>query len=60
MFAPGALKLADFSLEEIEKYAILDDMGCIIGVKEDAPPDFKEAYEAAQKLFALWESLGID
>ena len=59
MLAPGKMKLASFSIEEYERYGILDDVGCIISVKDDAPAEFKEAFEADKKRVDDMESLGL-
>lgn len=60
MHVPDDWKLSKFSTEEYRKYGLFDDMGDIIGVKDDAPPEFKEAYEYDKKKEAKWEALGID
>ena len=51
MLLPGQTKLEKFSAEDFEKYGVFDDVGDIIGVKDDAPADFKEAYEADKKMY---------
>ena len=53
-------KLALFSVEEFEKYSIFDERGLAIGVKDNAPAEFKAAFEADKKLREKWEELGID
>ena len=60
MFAPGTFKLLEYPKEVRKRYCIFDDCGCIIGVKDDAPPDIKEAYEADKKISDEWATLGID
>ena len=56
MLAPGQTKLEQFSIEVFEKYSIFNDVGDIIGVKDDAPTNFKEAYEHDKKMKdELWE-----
>lgn len=59
-WAPGTFEMEKFSLEEFEQYGLFDDLGEIIGVKDDAPPEFKEAYEHDKELHAKFEALGID
>ena len=60
VLAPGTLKMAKFTIEEREKYGVFDEDGWLIGVKEDAPAEFKEAWSADRKLEAeMWEQ-GID
>ncbi len=43
MFEPGTFKLLEYPEEDRERYCIFDDCGFIIGVKDDAPPDIKQA-----------------
>ena len=59
LVTPEQVKLSAFSIEEFERYGLFDEDGCIIGVKEDAPPKFKEAYEYDKKKEAEWEALGL-
>ena len=60
MLAPGVLKMVEFTVEEREKYGVFDEDGWLIGIKEDAPAEFKEAWEQDKKIEAeLWER-GID
>lgn len=59
MKLPGEVKLAKFSTEEYEHYGILDELGCIIGVKENAPEEFKKAFEADKKRADELEKLGL-
>lgn len=59
-WAPGTFELEKFTFEEFERYGIFDDLGELIGVKDDAPPEFKEAYEHDKKKRAEFEALGID
>ena len=51
MLAVGQTKLEKFSTEELKKYGLFDDVGDIIGVKADAPEEFKEAFEADKKMY---------
>ena len=61
MIAPNTLKLFDYSEEEFEKYGqFKDGDGEIIGVKEDAPEDFKKAYEEYEEHNKKMEELGLD
>ena len=60
MHVPDEFKLYQFSDDEYDKYGIFDEDGCIIGVKDDAPPEFKEAYEYDKNKEAEWEALGIE
>lgn len=60
MLLPGQTKLSAFSIEEYERYGLLDDVGCIVGVKDDAPAEFKEAYEADKKFYQKMEAEGLD
>ena len=60
MHLPDEFKLYQFSDDEYGKYGIFDADGCIIGVKDDAPPEFKEAYEHDMKKRAEPETSGID
>ena len=53
-------KLALFSAEEFEKYSVFDERRLAIGVKDDAPAEFKAAYEHDRKIDEEWEALGID
>ena len=53
-------KLAKYEDIESLKYFIFDEYGDLIGVKDDAPPDIKEAYEADKKIDEKWAELGID
>lgn len=56
MLVPEQTKLAQFSFEDIEKYGVFNDIGDIVGAKDDAPADFKKAYEYDKKLRnELWE-----
>ena len=49
MMLPGEMKMVKFSIEEREKYGIFDAEGWLVGVKESAPAEFKEAYEHDEK-----------
>lgn len=60
MLAPDDVKLKGYSVEEYEKYCVFDEDGFICGVKEDAPDEFKEAYEHDKKLQDERDALGID
>ena len=53
-------RLAKYADVDILKYFIFDECGDLIGVKDDAPPDIKEAYEADKKISDEWATLGID
>ena len=59
MIKPGVLKMMNFSLDEFEKYGVYDEWGELVGVKDDAPADFKEAWAADQKLYDEAEKNGI-
>ena len=52
-------ELAKYSTEEFEKYGLFDEYGSIIGVKEDAPADFKAAYEHDKKMYDEAQERGI-
>ena len=60
MYLFSEMRLAKYKKEEILNYGVFDNMGCLVGVKEDAPPEFKEAYEHDKKMDEEWEALGID
>ena len=60
MYLFSEMRLAKYKKEEILNYGVFDKMGCLVGVKEDAPPEFKEAYEHDKKMDEEWEALGID
>ena len=60
MIAYSESALAKIPMEDFRKYGIFDEWGTIIGVKDDAPADFKEAYEHDKKIEEEWEALGID
>ena len=60
MMAFSESELARYSSKEIMKYGIFDEYGVLNGVKEDAPAEFKVAYETDKKLREKWESMGID
>ena len=60
MVAFGKLKIDKYPIEEFKKYGLFDDMYEIIGVKEDAPTEFKEAYEEYRAHCEKMEELGID
>ncbi len=60
VLAYGESKFWQYPIEEIRKYCLFDEFGSIIGVKETAPADFKEAYEEHRKRRDEWEKLGID
>ena len=60
MMLPGEMKLAKFSVEEREEYGVFDEYGFMIGIKEDAPADFKEAYECDKKRAEERWAKGID
>ena len=60
MMAFSESKLARYTSIEIMKYGIFDDEGVLIGVKEDAPEDFKKACETDKKFCNKWEAMGVD
>ncbi|MBR0261028.1 MAG: hypothetical protein IJQ85_04450 [Selenomonadaceae bacterium] len=60
MMAYSESELAKISMEDFWKYAIFDEWGIIIGVKEDAPAEFKEAYEHDKKIEEEAWAKGID
>ena len=60
LLAYGQSKLSKFSDEEFEKYGVFDEVDDIVGVKEDAPPEFKEAYEADKKMREELRAQGFD
>ena len=60
LVTPEQVKLSAFSIEEFERYGLFDEDGCIIGVKDDAPADFKEAYEHDKETEEELAALGID
>ena len=60
MLLPGEMKLAEFSIEEREKYGLFDEDGWLVGVKDDAPSKFKEAYEQDKKRDEERWTKGID
>ena len=59
MLAPRVLKMTKFTVEECKKYGVFDEDGWLIGVKEDTPANFKEAWSEDQKLYAEAEKKGI-
>ena len=46
--------------EEMKKYGVFNSYGFVCGVKEDAPNDFKEAYEEYKEHSKKMEDLGLD
>ena len=60
MTAFSESKLAKYTDKEFEEYGIFDDLGTIIGVKDDAPADFKQAYEEYKEHCQKMEDLGLD
>ena len=59
MLAPGKSKFWQYPAEYIMEYCLFED-GCIAGIKDEAPNDFKKAYEEHKKLEKeMWEQ-GID
>lgn len=54
------MMLMEFSLDEQEKYGILDEDDFLIGVKDDAPVEFKAAYEHDKKQADEQWAAGID
>lgn len=51
MLAFSKSKLAKIPDEIFMKYGVFDEYGDIVGVKEDAPAEFKEAYEHDKKMY---------
>ncbi len=51
MLAYDEFKFWQYPFEEIEKYCLFDEYGSLIGVKKEAPTDFKEMYEEYEKKF---------
>lgn len=49
MLLPDEVKMAKFSIEERDKYGVFDEDGFMISVKDNAPAEFKEAYEWDKK-----------
>ena len=49
-----------YSSDERERYCLFDEYGCIVGIKENVPSDFKEAYKEYEKIKLEWEERGID
>ena len=60
MMAFSESELARYSFKEIMRYGIFDEYGVLKGVKEEAPAEFKAAYEADKKFREKWEAAGID
>ena len=60
VIAYGTMKLHKYTLEELEKYGLFDSYGFICGTKEDAPADFKEAWEEHEEYRKKMAELGID
>ncbi len=60
MIAYSESKFWQYPSEEMERYCIYSEHGYIIGVKEDAPAEFKEAWAAEEERNRKWEALGID
>ena len=60
MIAFSESALAKYTFEEISVYGVFDEDGVLVGVKEDAPPDFKEAYEKDKKIRENRQALGLD
>ena len=60
MTAYGESKFWQYPSEERERYCIYSEHGYIIGVKEEAPEEFKEAYAAEEERERKWAELGID
>ena len=51
MMAADKSKMAKFSVEEVFSYGIFDEDGSLVGAKDDAPAEFKEAFEADKKMY---------
>lgn len=60
MWTPDEMRLLCRSSEEIEKYSILDKDGHIVGVKDDAPINFKQDFIDYQKHCAICEIERLD
>lgn len=50
MIAFDQLMLAKFNIEEYEEYGLFDEYGSLVGTREDAPDEFKMAYEHDMKM----------
>ena len=59
MLAISDVELKGYTVDDYEKYCLFDEDGFIAGVKEDAPADFKAAYEHDKKLYEEAEERGI-
>ena len=43
--APGMYKFWDYDTNVFKKYCIYNEYGELVGLREDAPPDVKKAFE---------------
>ena len=59
MVAYSELKMVKFSDKEVETYGLFDNWGVLIGVRDDAPADFKKAYEHDKKMYEDAQKRGI-
>ena len=59
MVDPNEIKLWQFPKEVRERYCLFDEDGFLAGVKDDAPPEFKEAYEYDKKRDEEREAMGL-
>ena len=60
MFLVNDTKLLHYPFEDLQKYCVFDEDGFMTGVKDDAPSEFKEAYEWDKKRAEEWWAKGID
>ena len=60
MILPDNAKIFCYPKEILAKYGVFDKDGCIIGVKGNAPVDFKSAYDDYKKYREEMEALGIE
>ena len=51
MVAYSELQMVKFRDEEIKKHGVFDNWGFLIGIKEDAPEELKEAWLADKKMY---------
>ena len=59
MVAYSELKMVKFSDKEVETYGLFDNWGVLIGVRDDAPADFKKAYEHDKKMYEDAQKRGL-
>lgn len=60
MMAFSKAKFWQYSEEYFKQYCIYDEEGTLTGVKDDAPEDFKAAYEEEKKHDEKMAALGLD